>query len=40
VDGVSFVAAAVVLAAAAGLAAFVPARRAAGANPSDVLRDR
>ena len=40
VDGVSFVAAAVVLTAAAGLAAFVPARRAAAANPSDVLRDQ
>jgi putative ABC transport system permease protein len=39
-DAVSFVAAAVVLATAAGLAAFVPARRAAAANPSDVLRDR
>ncbi|HEX5048389.1 MAG TPA: ABC transporter permease [Gammaproteobacteria bacterium] len=40
VDGVSFGAAAAVLAAAAGLAAFLPARRAAAANPSDVLRDQ
>ena len=39
-DGVSFAAAAALLIAAAGVAAFVPARRAARANPSDVLRNQ
>ena len=39
-DGVSFAAAAALLIAAAGVAAFVPAQRAARANPSDVLRNQ
>jgi putative ABC transport system permease protein len=40
VDAVSLVAAAAALTVAAGLAAFVPAQRAASANPSDVLRNQ
>jgi predicted permease len=40
VDAVSFVAAVGVLAVATALAAFVPARRAASANPSDVLHNQ
>jgi ABC-type lipoprotein release transport system permease subunit len=40
VDGVSFAAAAVSLVVVAGIAAFVPARRAASGNPSDVLRSQ
>jgi putative ABC transport system permease protein len=40
VDGVSYAWAVGALAAAAALAAFVPARRAAAANPSDALRNR
>ncbi len=40
VDGVSFAAAAASLVVVAGVAAFVPARRAASGNPSDVLRSQ
>jgi ABC-type antimicrobial peptide transport system permease subunit len=39
-DGVSFAAAALVLIGASALAAFVPARRASRASPSDVLRNQ
>ena len=39
-DGVSFAGAALVLIGAAALAAFVPARRAVRASPSDVLRNQ
>jgi ABC-type antimicrobial peptide transport system permease subunit len=37
-DGVTFVAASIVLAAIAALAAFIPARRAASIDPSSALR--
>jgi predicted permease len=40
VDGVSFLAAAALLVAAAGVAAYLPAQRAARASPSDVLRSQ
>jgi ABC-type antimicrobial peptide transport system permease subunit len=40
IDGASLAAAAASLVVAAGVAAFVPARRAASANPSDVLRNQ